>query len=143
MPPFDDGNHRSHLEEKPNRTSPFRSRTNDANADAYKIFSILYGLGQCEMLHRDRRRAVILFSRSVIFIGGVAFSISHAIVSREEAELIKHLAEVIESLICSSVKIDVHTDLLHLSLLDVDLLDDILHHRHHCSSKSNVHSNDR
>lgn len=30
----------------------------------------------------------------VIFIGGVAFSISHAIISREESEIIKSLAEV-------------------------------------------------
>ncbi|CAF1217232.1 unnamed protein product [Adineta steineri] len=49
-------------------------RSNDENSDAYKIFSILYGL--------------------VIFIGGVAFSISHAIIPTEEAEHIKHLAEV-------------------------------------------------
>lgn len=49
-------------------------RSNDEDADAYKIFSILYGL--------------------VIFIGGVAFSISHAIIPTEEAENIKHLAEI-------------------------------------------------
>ncbi|CAF1249196.1 unnamed protein product [Adineta steineri] len=52
----------------------FRKTTNHENADVYKIFSILYGL--------------------VIFIGGVTFSISHAIVSREDAEIIKHLAEI-------------------------------------------------
>ncbi|CAF0803754.1 unnamed protein product [Rotaria sordida] len=52
----------------------FRKRTNDENADVYKIFSILYGL--------------------VIFIGGVSFSISHAIVPRWEGEIIKGLAEI-------------------------------------------------
>lgn len=31
---------------------------------------------------------------SVIFIAGVAFSISHAIIPAEEGENIKHLAEV-------------------------------------------------
>jgi hypothetical protein len=30
----------------------------------------------------------------VVFIGGVAFSISHAIIPREEGENIKHLAAV-------------------------------------------------
>ncbi|CAF1283118.1 unnamed protein product [Rotaria sordida] len=52
----------------------FRKRTTYENADVYKIFSILYGL--------------------VVFIGGVAFSISHAIVSREEAEIIKYLTDI-------------------------------------------------
>ncbi|CAF1426397.1 unnamed protein product [Adineta steineri] len=55
--------------------NPFvQGQNNDENADAYKIFSILYGL--------------------VIFIGGVAFSISHAIIPREEGEKIKHLAAI-------------------------------------------------
>jgi len=31
----------------------------------------------------------------VVFIGGVAFSISHAIIPREDGENIKHLAAVI------------------------------------------------
>jgi len=31
----------------------------------------------------------------VVFIGGVAFSISHAIIPREEGESIKHLAAVL------------------------------------------------
>ncbi|CAF1011498.1 unnamed protein product [Adineta ricciae] len=52
----------------------FHNRSNDENSDVYKIFSILYGL--------------------VIFVGGVAFSISHAIIPAEEAENIKLLAEV-------------------------------------------------
>ncbi|CAF1228293.1 unnamed protein product, partial [Rotaria sordida] len=52
----------------------FRKRTTYENADVYKIFSILYGL--------------------VVFIGGVAFSVSHAIVSREEAEIIKYLTDI-------------------------------------------------
>ena len=55
----------------------FSCRNKDENADAYKIFSILYGL--------------------VIFIGGVAFSISHAIIPREEGENIRHLAAVFQS----------------------------------------------
>ncbi|CAF1599151.1 unnamed protein product [Rotaria magnacalcarata] len=52
----------------------FRKRTNYENADVYKIFSILYGL--------------------VVFIGGVSFSISHAIVPKSDAEIIKHLTEI-------------------------------------------------
>ncbi|CAF5117680.1 unnamed protein product, partial [Rotaria sp. Silwood1] len=46
------------------------------NADAYKIASILYGL--------------------VVFIGGVAFSISRAIIPREQGENIKDLAAVLK-----------------------------------------------
>ena len=80
------------------------------------------------------------FSRSVIFIGGVAFSISHAIVPREEAELIKHLAEVSRDEMIESDGFAC-VDLLHLFVLDVDPLDDILHHRHHSPSKSNADTN--
>ncbi|CAF3436928.1 unnamed protein product [Rotaria socialis] len=54
---------------------PFSLKGSNAeNIDAYKIVSILYGL--------------------VIFIGGVAFSISHAIIPREEVGNIRHLAEI-------------------------------------------------
>ncbi|CAF1128552.1 unnamed protein product [Rotaria sordida] len=55
--------------------NPFLHEGNiDENADAYKIFSILYGL--------------------VVFIGGVAFSISHAIIPYEQGEYIKDLAAI-------------------------------------------------
>ncbi|CAF3811285.1 unnamed protein product [Rotaria sordida] len=48
--------------------------SNDENIDAYKIVSILYGL--------------------VIFIVGVAFSISHAIIPPDQVGNIRHLAEI-------------------------------------------------
>ncbi|CAF2508500.1 unnamed protein product [Rotaria sp. Silwood2] len=54
---------------------PFTLKGSNAeNIDAYKILSILYGL--------------------VIFIGGVAFSISHAIIPTEQVGNIRHLAEI-------------------------------------------------
>ncbi|CAF1329101.1 unnamed protein product [Rotaria magnacalcarata] len=58
-----------------NLPNPFlRGRNVDENADAYKIFSILYGV--------------------VVFIGGVAFSISSAIIPSEQGENIKDLAAI-------------------------------------------------
>lgn len=65
-------------------------RSNDENADAYKIFSILYGLGK----YIGFNCLDIFYFSLVIFIGGVAFSISHAIIPTEEAENIKHIVEV-------------------------------------------------
>ncbi|CAF0789140.1 unnamed protein product [Rotaria sp. Silwood1] len=57
-----------------NHPLSLKKRSNAENIDAYKIVSILYGL--------------------VIFIGGVAFSISHAIIPTEQVGKIRHLAEV-------------------------------------------------
>lgn len=46
------------------------------------------------MICTIQNRILLIFFALVIFIGGVAFSISHAIIPTEEAEHIKHLAEV-------------------------------------------------
>ncbi|UJR26504.1 hypothetical protein I4U23_007831 [Adineta vaga] len=75
------------------------NRSNDENSDVYKIFSILYGL--------------------VIFVGGVAFSISHAIIPTEETENIKRLAEIY------------FTYLYWVSIFWIIFcMFDIVHHRH-------------
>ena len=91
-------------------------------------------------LLRSARNKASVF-RSVIFIGGVAFSISHAIVPREEAELIKHLAEVSRAEMIERDGLAFFVDLFHLFVLGVDSLDHILYHRHPSSSKSNAEAN--
>ena len=71
-----------------------------------------------------------------MFIGGVAFSICHAIIPENEAMNIKPLAEV-GLLHPSFLSIDVLplTDLLHLPLLGVDHLDSLLHRGHRSPSE--------
>ncbi|UJR22573.1 hypothetical protein I4U23_025620 [Adineta vaga] len=93
--------------------NPFvQGQNNDENADAYKIFSILYGL--------------------VVFIGGVAFSISHALIPREEGENIKHLAAIyftylywvsIAWIVFCIVDIVRHKRKLHTHLTGINKLD--------------------
>ncbi|CAF1605495.1 unnamed protein product, partial [Adineta ricciae] len=93
--------------------NPFvQGRNNDENADFYKIFSILYGL--------------------VVFIGGVAFSISHALIPREQGENIKHLAAIyftylywvsIAWIVFCIIDIVRHKRKLHIHLAGINKLD--------------------
>ena len=76
-------------------------RKNIENTDAYKMLSILYGLGKMKN-SIDALLIGFVFSL-VTFIGGVAFSISHAIIPEDEAEHIKHLAEVKRTTFCQRI----------------------------------------
>lgn len=69
-----------------------------------------------------------LYNSLVIFVGGVAFSISHAIVLGEEAEIIKHLTEVKHMKINEQYRFRFVLDLLYLSILGIHYLDYILHY---------------
>ena len=73
----------------------------------------------------------MFYFQSVMFIGGVALSISHAIIPIEEAESIKHIVEVNISpnLFLNNFSLD----LFYLSLLGIDTLDDILYIRYRSS----------
>jgi hypothetical protein len=51
-------------------------------------------LGKDERLHHLDICSLFVFYYVVIFIGGVAFSISQAIIPIEEADNIKHIVEV-------------------------------------------------
>ena len=72
----------------------------------------------------------------VTFIGGVAFSISNAIIPIDEVGRIKHFVEVIHpgKLQHVQANLDFSSDLLHLSLLGLHIVDHILYIRYHSSS---------
>ena len=66
----------------------------------------------------------------VVFIVGVAFSISHAIVSGEDGEIIKYSTEVNNiCIIYRKKKIDLNliSDLFCMFILDIYNMDDILY----------------
>jgi hypothetical protein len=52
----------------------------------------------------------------VVFIGGVAFSISHAIIPREEGENIKHLAAVFQTFFPIHHFFSFNRFILHISI---------------------------
>jgi hypothetical protein len=100
------------------------------------VYSMVWVSMKLVYLNIQNSFSKIIYFSIVIFIGGVAFSISHAIIPTEEAENIKHLAEVKTSkkkLFLNKTSFLI--DLFYISLLGINMLDNILYNRY-CSSST-------